>query len=146
MSALPCPAADPFAAAEQEFDTITTFLCSQEAGSLTHSDLERMLEAKGRELLRKLLQAHLDLRHPGEAAGPVRDAAGETQSRARLHDRQLECIFGTVTVSRTGYGAEGKASLHPLDGALNLPVEKYSHEVRRRVWPSRRRRTRSTKA
>src|ERR671922_868604 len=134
MSALPCPADDQlFAAAEQEFGNITTFLRSQEASSLTHSDLERELEAKGRELMRKLLQAHLDLRGPGEAAGPVRDAAGETQSRAQLHDRQLETIFGTVTVSRTGYGTEGKPSLHPLDGALNLPVEKYSHEVRRRV-------------
>jgi len=100
---------------------------------LTHSDLERELEAKGRELLRKLLQAHLDLRSSGEAAGPVRDASGETRSREQLHERDLETIFGTVTVSRTGYGAEGKASLHPLDGALNLPVEKYSHEVRRRA-------------
>ncbi len=35
-----------------------------------------------------------------------------------------------MTVLRTGYGAEGKPSLHPLDGAMNLPVEKYSHEVR----------------
>jgi hypothetical protein len=134
MSALPCPADDDlFAAAEQEFDEITTFLRSQEAGSLTHSDLERTLETKGRELMRKLLQAHLDMRRPGEAAGPVRDAAGETHSRAQLHDRQLETIFGTVTVLRTGYGAQGKPSLHPLDGALNLPVERYSHEVRRRV-------------
>jgi hypothetical protein len=134
MSALPCPADDGlFAAAEQEFGNITTFLCSQEASSLTHSDLERMMEVKGRELMRKLLQAHLNLRGPGEAAGPVRDAAGETRAREQLHERELETIFGTVTVARTGYGAEGKPSLHPLDGALNLPVEKYSHEVRRRV-------------
>jgi hypothetical protein len=134
MSALPCPADDTlFAAAEQEFGNITTFLSSSEATSLTHSDLERELEAKGRELMRKLLQAHLDLRGPGEAAGPVRDASGETRAREQLHERELETIFGTVKVSRTGYGAEGKASLHPLDGALNLPVEKYSHEVRRRV-------------
>jgi hypothetical protein len=122
-----------FAAAEQEFDQITTFLHSPEASSLTHSDLERTLEEKGRELMRKLLEAHLDLRSPGAAAGPVRNTAGETQSRTQLHGRQLETIFGSVTVSRTGYGAEGKPSLHPLDGALNLPVEKYSHEVRRRV-------------
>ena len=134
MGALPYPAEDNlFSTAEQEFDTITAFLRSQEAGSLTHSDLERKLEVKGRELMRKLLQAHLDTRRPGEAAGPVRDTAGDAQSRAQLHDRQLETIFGTVTVSRTGYGAEGKPSLHPLDSALNLPVEKYSHEVRRRV-------------
>ena len=134
MSALPCPADDTlFAAAEQEFGNITTFLSSSEATSLTHSDLERELEAKGRELMRKLLQAHLDLRGPGEAVGPVHDASGETRAREQRHERELETIFGTVTVSRTGYGAEGKSSLHPLDGALNLPVEKYSHEVRRRV-------------
>jgi hypothetical protein len=134
MSALPCPADDAlFAQAEQEFGNITTFLSSPEATSLTHSDLERELEAKGRELMRKLLQAHMDLRGPGEAAGPVRDASGDAHSRAQLHERELETIFGTVTVTRTGYGAEGKSSLHPLDGGLNLPVEKYSHEVRRRV-------------
>jgi hypothetical protein len=38
-----------------------------------------------------------------------------------------------VEVARTGYGAAGTASVHPLDGALNLPPEKYSLEVRRRV-------------
>jgi hypothetical protein len=134
VSALPCAAVDAsFAAAEQEFDDITAFLRSEEANALTHGDLERRLEAKGRELMRKLLQAHLDLRSPGAVAGPVRNQAGETQSRTQPHQRQLETIFGSVAVSRIGYGAEGESSLHPLDGALNLPVEKYSHEVRRRV-------------
>ncbi len=48
MSAIPRPADDGlFAEAEQEFGNITTFLCSQEAGSLTHSDLAQKLEAKG---------------------------------------------------------------------------------------------------
>jgi hypothetical protein len=134
MGALPCPVEDQcFAAAEQEFAELITFLRSPEAGSLKHSDLERILEEKGRELMRQLLQAHLDQRGPGQAVGPVRDAAGETHSRQQLHERELETIFGTVTLSRTGYGAEGKPSLHPLDGALNLPAEKYSHEVRRRA-------------
>jgi hypothetical protein len=63
----------------------------------------------------------------------VRDADGVTRSRARRHARDLETIFGTVTVSRTGSSGEGRPSLHPLDGDLNLPVEQYSHEVRRRV-------------
>lgn len=134
MGAAPCPTAvEPFAAAEQQFERITTFLRSGEACALTHSDLERTLEAQGRDLLRLLLQAHLDLRRPGEAAEPVCDADGVVRSRAQLHDRRLESIFGTVTVARTGYGTEGAASLHPLDGALNLPRETYSHEVRRRV-------------
>ena len=63
----------------------------------------------------------------------MRDAAGVTRAPTPEQERTLETIFGTVTVSRTGYRAEGTASLHPLDGALNLPVEKYSLEVRRRV-------------
>jgi hypothetical protein len=50
-----------------------------------------------------------------------------------VQTRSLESIFGTLTVARTGYGAEGVPSLHPLDGALNLPLEKYSLEGRRRV-------------
>lgn len=133
MRALPCPTVEPFAAAAQQFEAITTFLRSGEAGALTHSDLERTLEARGRALLRTLLQGHLDLRSPGDAAEPVRAADGGTRAREQRHDRQLETIFGTVTVSRTGYGAEGTTSLHPLDGELNLPAEKYSLEVRRRV-------------
>ncbi|MEK6631065.1 MAG: ISKra4 family transposase, partial [Acidobacteriota bacterium] len=134
MGAMPCPRlVEPFAAAAQQFERITLFLRSGEACSLTHSDLERTLEAQGRELLRQLLQGHLDLRRPGAATGPVSDADGGVRSRAQIQTRGLESIFGTVTVGRTGYGTEGAASLHPLDGALNLPREKYSHEVRRRV-------------
>lgn len=134
MSALPSPTVvEPFAAAEQQFETLTTFLRSEEACSLTHSDLERKLEVEGRELMRLLLQAHLDVRRPGAATGPVSDADGVVRARAQIHTRGLESIFGTVTVARTGYGTEGATSLHPLDGALNLPVETYSHEVRRRV-------------
>jgi len=133
MSALPCPVADPFAVADDAYATITKFLHSEEARRVKHSDLERQLEAMGRELMRKLLQAHLDLRQPGEAREPVRDAAGATLTPTPVHTRSLETIFGTVEVARTGYRGGGTPSLHPLDGALNLPQEKYSLEVRRRV-------------
>jgi hypothetical protein len=71
MSALPCPLADPFAAAEQAYANISEFLGSKEACQVKHSELERQLEGMGRELLRKLLQAHLDLRQPGQAVEPV---------------------------------------------------------------------------
>ena len=133
MSALPCAVADPFVVADDAYATITKFLHSEEARRVKHSDLERQLEAMGRELMRKLLQAHLDLRQPGEAREPVRDAAGATLTPTPVHTRSLETIFGTVEVARTGYRGGGTPSLHPLDGALNLPQEKYSLEVRRRV-------------
>jgi hypothetical protein len=51
----------------------------------------------------------------------------------RPQERKLETIFGTVSVERAGYGQDGTRSLHPLDAELNLPHERYSLELRRRV-------------
>jgi len=132
MSALPC-LADPFAGADQAYASISEFLRSKEACQVKHSELERQLEGMGRELLRKLLQAHLDLRQPGQAVEPVCDAAGTPLTPTAVQERSLESIFGAVEVARTGYRAPDTPSLHPLDGALNLPPEKYSLEVRRRA-------------
>ena len=100
---------------------------------MRESDLERELNRRGQELMRKLLQGHLDQRSPGEAAGPVEGADGVERSERRLHDRQLETTFGTVAVERLGYAHPGHDSLHPLDASLNLAAERYSLEVRRRV-------------
>ena len=84
-------------------------------------------------MMRKLLQGHLDQRSPGEAAGPVEGADGVERPERRVHERHLETTFGTVEVERLGYARPGHDSLHPLDAALNLPPERYSLEVRRRV-------------
>lgn len=133
MAAQPAVQGEPFAAARATFGTLEAFLGSPEAGHMTHSELERTLEQRGRELLRQLLQAHLEVRGPGEAAGPVTGADGVAREEAHGHTRGLETVFGEVEVARVGYGADGVASLHPLDADLNLPPEHYSLEVRRRV-------------
>ena len=84
--------------------------------------------------MRKLLQEHLDNRSPGQCDDPpVQGADGIVRSRVRLQQRQLETVFGTVSVERAGYGQHGVKSLHPLDAELNLPDERYSLEMRRRV-------------
>ena len=70
MSALACPLPNPFAQADQAYERITTFL-SGEANQLSHSDLERQLGEMGQDLLRKLMQAHLEMRQPGQAQEPV---------------------------------------------------------------------------
>lgn len=119
--------------ARQEFEHIVEHLDSKEANSMTHSELERELEKTGRELMRKLLQEHLDNRGPGLCEQPVCGADGIERTRVRPHDRKLESVFGTVSVNRSGYGQEGVDSLHPLDAELNLPDEKYSLELRRRA-------------
>ena len=133
MAALPAPTFAPFAAARATFGALEAFLGSPAACDMTHSELERELEQRGRELLRQLLQAHLEVRGPGEAVGPVTGADGVGRDAAHVHARGLETVFGEVQVARVGYGAAGEASLHPLDADLNLPPEHYSLEVRRRV-------------
>jgi hypothetical protein len=101
---------------------------------MTHSELERVLETEGRAVLRQLLQDHLDLRAPGEAATPtVVGADGAPRTHRREQTRSLETVLGTVEVTRLGYGRRGAESLHPLDAELNLPDEKYSLGVRRRA-------------
>ena len=60
--------------AREEFEDIVRGMDSDEARSMTHSELERELEKKGRELMRKLLQEHLEARGPGLRRG--KEASG----------------------------------------------------------------------
>ena len=64
-------ATDAYTAAHEKFAHLIARLRSPEAQQMTHSDLEALLEVEGRELLRRLLQAHLDERSPGTVAEPV---------------------------------------------------------------------------
>ena len=100
---------------------------------MTHSELAGLLEVEGRELLRRLFQAHVDERSPGIAAEPVLDAEGHPCLPQRCHTRHLMTLFGAVEMVRMGYGGPSTPSLHPLDATLNLPPERYSHSVRQRV-------------
>ncbi|MFZ0240090.1 MAG: ISKra4 family transposase, partial [Desulfobacterales bacterium] len=119
--------------AREEFENIIGHLDSKEASAMTHSELERELKKKGRELMRLLLQEHLDNRGSGQCDQPVCGADGPERSRMRLQKRELETVFGTVSVERAGYGRQAAESLHPLDAELNLPGKRYSLEMRRRV-------------
>jgi hypothetical protein len=127
------PVTDVYATAHEHFDYLIAQLHSPEVHQMTHSELEALLEVEGRELLRRLLQAHLDERSPGTVAAPVLDADGHPCAPQRCHTRHLMTLFGEVEVVRMGYGGRSTPSLHPLDAALNLPPERYSHRVRQRV-------------
>ncbi|MGH9670632.1 MAG: ISKra4 family transposase [Terriglobales bacterium] len=134
MQALATRSEDTFAPARHGLERMVGFLQSRESWTMKHSELERWIEKEGREVMRQLLQGHLDLRGPAEAEEEVRDAAdGGAREVKRLHERSLATVFGPVTVERFGYRSEGQESLHPVDGELNLPVERYSLELRRRV-------------
>lgn len=117
----------------ENFEQLVGFLDSNEASSMTHSELEREIEKRGRELMRMLLQEHIDNRGPGKCQQPVVGADGVERSRVRLQNRDIESVFGTIEEERAGYGQKGVESLHPLDAELNLPDERYSLELCRRV-------------
>jgi len=118
----------------QKFEEVVGRLCSQEICEMTHSEIERELEKMGRELMRKLLEEHLRSRGPGQSSQPVTGADEVERPCVRPHKRDLETIFGTVPVERAGYYSKEKGpSLHPLDAELNLPEQRYSLELCRRV-------------
>lgn len=127
------PTSSAYLPAQEKFNQLLTQLRASQTQQMTHSQLETLIETEGREVLRRLLQGHLDERAPGISSTPVVDALDHTHSHQRTHTRQLETLFGTVSITRTGYGGRGLESLHPLDGALNLPEERYSHTLRRRA-------------
>ncbi|MCC7380464.1 MAG: ISKra4 family transposase [Deltaproteobacteria bacterium] len=124
---------NPFAAATERFDELLAELSAKEQMRMTHSEAETLINTAGTEVMRLLLQGHVDLRARGEIAGrQLVGADGVTRTQIRVHQRGLMSIFGEVEVARLGYCADGAQSLHPLDAQLNLPLELYSLGVRRR--------------
>ncbi|MDL4818680.1 ISKra4 family transposase [Actinomadura opuntiae] len=115
-------------------------LTGPQAASWPHDRLEELLEQRGRELLRQMLQAHLDLRAAGErrAAERARAAGAGTVGadgvrRHRLesgHHRLLATVFGTVAVSRCAWRAPGACNLYPADEQLSL-AGRHSHGLAR---------------
>ena len=63
----------PYAVAEAVFADAKAYLSSREAQQMSESELERELHRRGQELMRRLLQGHLDQRTPGDPSWPMRD-------------------------------------------------------------------------
>jgi hypothetical protein len=122
-----------FWSSREQFESLIGFLDGADAAGLSHAELEERLDRDGRELLRRLLDDHLALRAVREPR--LESVVGdEGASRGRVeagHTRALETVFGTVSVERLAYRAPGVGNLHPADAALNLPVERHSHGLRK---------------
>ena len=122
---------DAFAASRERFEVVVGWLQGEQAGGLEHAALEMCLQEESREVFRQLLQDHLDLRALQEQRlEAVVDVDQVARTRVETSHRALATVFGSVDVQRLAYRARGHANLHPADGALNLPVERYSHGLR----------------
>ena len=122
-----------FAQSRAYYGELEEWLSGEEAGKLRHADLEDQLQERGRELLRRMHQDHLDLLAAREERrGGVTGRDGIARTRAESgHGRPLATVFGQVRVTRIAYRAPGAPNVHPLDAALNLPEEKQSHGLRK---------------
>jgi hypothetical protein len=126
------PDASAFGGSRACFEDIVGWLEGAETASSSHSELEDDLDRRGRELLRRLLQDHLELRAQREERVEVADVKGVTHGSVEAgHTRQPSTVFGAVTVKRLACRHRGAANLHPADAALNLPEERHSHGLRR---------------
>ncbi len=88
---------------------------------MSHSDLERLLEQQGRELMRQLLQAHRDQRAQAMPTTPVVGADGVERTHGRTGSRALETLLGTVDVTREGHGARGREDALPAGRRVESP-------------------------
>src|SRR5882724_7017515 len=125
-------ASDPFSRAREQFDEMVDLLGGVGAPT-THADLEDTVIKLGTVLMRKLIQARLDLLYERERAhwaGYRREAGVEVRAR----DRQLETQVGRLVVRRFGVKRQAdEAARFPMDKQLNLPANLYSHPLRERV-------------
>ncbi len=87
---------------KEYYDDIVNFLGSKENYLMKLSDLEQELEKRGRELMRILLQEHLNKLSPSRCEQPVCGSDGIDRPNVRPHDRKIETVFGTVSTSRAG--------------------------------------------
>ena len=124
---------EAFAASQALFDTVVEFLDGVTAAGMEHAELEDRLQDRSRQLFCQLFQDHLDRRARREQRlDEVTDVDGVGRPNVEAaHRRGLTTVFGPVEVERLAYRFPGRANLHPADAALNLPVERHSHGLRR---------------
>lgn len=123
----------PFCESRQGMKKLEDALSDDAALNAPLHEVERMLEAQGREMLRAMMQAHFDLRSAQERRVEVRDVDGVERTKIRRGSRKVETKFGEVELDRNLYQAPNVEALAPLDAVMELPEEKYSYEVRRIV-------------
>lgn len=116
--------------------------------NLSFDDVEKeIVERRGPEILRGVLQAHVNRRgtgdvgrairlvHAGAADGNGEEGAGGTTvlSHRRERERRIVTTVGPIEVNRQMYGQRGEDSVAPLDEELNLPGRSFSYLLGRKI-------------
>jgi hypothetical protein len=119
-------------------------LAGPAAAGLTACEMEELVDERGREVLRQLLQNHFDLRaareerQAREDRDPVTGADGITRTWLETgHGRGLATLFGTVPVTRCAWRKPGAPDYCPADAALSLGRGQGAPGAGRRQRPGR---------
>lgn len=122
-----------FSEAREKFEAL---ICWARNITATMSEVEVGVEKRGQQLLRAVIQGHLDCRsllEPKLVSVSGDDGVLLTERRED-ETRTVATLVGEVTAKRIRYeGGKGVTSLCPQDGSLNLAPGKYSHQVRKRL-------------
>ena len=119
-----------------EFALLQSWLASSGALQLPLHQIESQQHAKGREVQRLLLQAHLQQRGNGDVGRTLclqQQDGDSLYAHRRLGTRSLTTVFGAVKLVRMGYSRPGAPSIFPLDRTLALPARSFSYELQRRL-------------
>lgn len=122
-----------FCEAHVAMDKIIEKLMAMADEGATADAVTQLIAKDGTALLRELVQGHFDRRAEQERRVTVVDADGDERTEVRTSSRRIETPVGEIEVKRLLYQAPGKEGLAPLDAALGLPDEKYTHDLRRIV-------------
>src|SRR5712692_734499 len=129
-TASPCPSDTTPAAIE--FALLQSWLASSGALQLPLHQIESQQQAKGREVQRLLLQAHLQHRGNGDV-GPallLPQQDGEMlYSHRPLGARWLTTVFGAPDLLRMCYAMPCAPSIFPHVRAPALPAQSFSYEL-----------------
>ena len=120
------------------FSELAGELADPGTAGMTAFQLEELVDERGRELQRQLLQDHLNLRaareeqQARERRAPVTGTDGITRTRLETgHGRLLATLFGTVRVPRCAWRSPGTGNFCPADAALSVPAGRHSHSLAR---------------
>jgi hypothetical protein len=122
-----------FCEAHEAMDKIIERLLTMADAGGTADEATQLLAKDGTALLRELLQGYFDRRAEQERRVEVVGADGIARTEARMASRTIETPVGEIEVKRLLYQAPGVEGIAPLDAALGLPDEKYTHDLRRIV-------------
>ena len=121
--------------ARDEFASLECWLSSPPSLLLPLHLIEQEQQHRDREVQRLLLQAHVLRRGHGDIGPAIQLNTGDAAfyTHRRLQQRTLKTIFGTIQISRLGYGRDDAASIHPLDEIMQLPARSFSYELQKRL-------------